>query len=149
MERYMKTFKQHIKEARLKLGAKKSGGNVDGFFNDLDKTTQPHPFDDRQRLHGMVGIHASPFEGGVHLHDIVNYGEAKRGHGTRTLEYLKSLADKHGVEISGTAKAYSNRPNHITKTKKLTDWYGKHGFQIGKGNKDDGYPISYKGKKAE
>jgi hypothetical protein len=142
----MKTFKQHLNEAKIKIEAKKSG-NVDDFFKDLDASTQSHPFDDRQRLHGMVGIHASPFEGGVHLHDIVNYGEAKQGNGTSALEHLKSLADTHGVEISGTAKAYSNHPKHITKTKQLVGWYKKHGFKIGHGSAEDGYEVSYKGTK--
>jgi len=143
----MKTFREYITEDKIKLGTKKPSGNVDGFFKDLYDSTQEHPFNSRERLYGMVGIHASPSGGGVHLHDIVNYGESGQGHGTRTLQHLKSLADKHGITISGIAKAYSNNPKHITKTKALVGWYKKHGFEAGSGNKDDGYPISYKGKK--
>lgn len=144
----MKTLKQ-ILEARIKLGTKKSDGNIEGFFDDYHKTTDEHPFDGHVRLQGLVGTELSSAGDHVHMHDIVNYGEGGQGHGTDALNHIKSLADKHGIEIRGQAKAYSQNPKHITKTKNLVGWYKKQGFTVGKGNVDDGYPISYKGKKPE
>lgn len=69
------------------------------------------------------------------------YGE--RGGGSKALNYVKSLANKHNVAITGTAKAYSDRPNHIRTTAGLKKWYQGHGFNIGRGSKEDGYSIRY------
>lgn len=128
----------------LNLG-NKNKKNTDAFMDDWHKSTQEHPFNHRARIHGGTSVELSPFEGEIHLSDIMSHAPGK-GHGTNTLNHLKSLADKHGVTLSGTAKAYSNRKEHITKTSQLTKWYKKHGFTTGLGNKDDGYDIKYKGK---
>jgi hypothetical protein len=55
------------------------------------------------------------------------------------------------VELSGVAKAYAgkNSAGYVTKSSVLKKWYGKHGFNVGKGNEHDGYPIKYKGQKRE
>jgi hypothetical protein len=145
----MLTFKQYLNEVvKLRLGKKSGGGNIDGFLDDYHDSTKPHPFDSHTRLHGMVGVELSRASDHVHVHDIRNYGEAKKGHGTHTLKHLTSLADKHGVELRGIAKAYSKSKDHVRSTAKLKGWYQKHGFGVERGNKDDGYDISYKGKKS-
>lgn len=143
----MKTFKQYISEAKIKIGGNKPNDHIKKFFDDYHATTQSHPFDNHVRLQGMVGTELSSGIDHVHMHDIVNYGEGKKGQGTAALRHIQNLANKHGVEIRGHAKAYSRESKHVRDTEKLVGWYKKHGFEIGQGDPDDGYPISYKGKK--
>lgn len=126
----------------LKLG----GGNkknTDAFMDDWHKSTTDHPFNHRARIHGGTQVELHPFDGKIHLSDIQSH-EPGKGHGTKTLHHIKSLADKHGVTVSGTAKAYAKDKNYITKTSQLHKWYTKHGFSAKK-DYDGGYDINYKG----
>lgn len=66
-----KTLMTFIGEGAMKLYAPKT--NTKQFFDDLFDTTHPHPFNDRVRMIGDVGVHMSPsMDGSVHMHDIFN-----------------------------------------------------------------------------
>ena len=126
---------------------KKSNPNVDSFMDEVHKSTSDHPFDNRARIYkNKATFELHKHDGHIHLSDIRTL-QPKSGAGTEALKHLTGLADKHGVKISGVAKAYSNDKKHITDSKKLSGWYAKHGFKVGKGNKHDGYDIEYQGKK--
>jgi hypothetical protein len=118
-------------------------GDLDGFLDELHKTTQPHPFNRSEVLYGSIGLDVSKFGGQIHLGDIVNYGDKGAGHGTNALRMLINMADKYKVSISGTAKAYSNVDGHIQDTNQLAKWYEKHGFLITGGYEEDGFDIVY------
>jgi hypothetical protein len=118
-------------------------GDLDGFLDELHKTTQPHPFNRGEVLYGSIGLDVSKFGEQIHLGDIVNYGDKGAGHGTNALRMLLNMADKYKVSISGTAKAYSNVDGHIQDTNQLAKWYEKHGFLIIGGYEEDGFDIIY------
>jgi len=140
----MKTFKGFLAEVTLRLGQKKSPG-LDSFMDEWHKTTKPHPFNDRSRIHGGTMVELSPFDGNIHLSDIQTL-EPNKGHGAHTIKHITSLADKHGVTVEGTALAYAKDKKYITKSKDLKTFYTKHGFKAGRGSESEGYEISYKGK---
>lgn len=122
---------------------KKTSGATDKFMSDVYATTDEHPFSSRERIHnGEATFEVSPHEGAIHISDIRSL-KPKSGAGTRALNHLKSLADKHGVELKGDAKAYHNNKEYMN-TKQLKGWYSKNGFKVGRGDDYDGHPISYK-----
>lgn len=139
---YLK-FDPSVTEA-IKLRGFSGGENaVADFLDDLRAHTSPHPMN-HTVLYGSVGLDVSKWGDGVHLGDIVNYGEAGKGHGTEALRLLTQLADKHGVTITGVAKAYSDKAGHIQDTNRLAQWYEKNGFTTDEGFDDYGFDIEYK-----
>lgn len=117
--------------------------SADTFLDEVWKMSNPHPFDRRIRLFGMIGIEVSKFDGNVHLSDIRNFGKPRQGGATAVLKKLTKLADKHKVKIDGVAKVYDQREGYVSTTKELTKWYKKAGFRISSGSESDGYPIQY------
>lgn len=145
----MKTFKQFLEETRIKLtGNFNSSRSSEDFIDELQDTTSEHPFEERSRIfNDHATLHVSRNgSSSVHLHDI---RALHPGGGSKALEHLKSLADKHGVTIGGSAKAYSTSSKYPMTTKQLAGYYKKRGFSLGRGNNDDGYPIKYVPKKKQ
>lgn len=128
----------------IKLGTFVGKQKSKAFMDDLHATTSEHPFNPNMRIvNNSATVHISPnLDGSVHLHDIMSL-HPRSGAGTEALQHLTNLADKHGVAISGTAKAYTDHQGRIGKSSRLKSWYQKHGFVAGKGNSNDGYPIKY------
>jgi hypothetical protein len=127
----------------IKLGQRKQNPGVAGFMKDYLASTTEHPFDRRSSVHGdYATTEVSPKGHEIHLHDIRSLNPQKGG-GTRALKELLTLSDKHGVPISGTAKAYHNDPRYIESSEGLRDWYKKHGFEDFGGDKWDGYDVRY------
>ena len=124
------------------FGARDDAGDPEGFLEDFYDMTSPHPFD-RGRLYGTVSIEVSKWGSDIHLGNIASLGDKQSGHGTAALQMLMALADKHGVKLSGTAKAYSKNPEHVQSSKRLAQWYKKNGFKILGGYPEDGYEIEY------
>lgn len=120
------------------------------FMDEYIANTEAHPFNRQQRIMWPVVLEISTFDGTIHLGDITTVDQHRQGHATRVLTWLKSLADKHGVAITGIAKAYNKRDkNVINKASQLVAWYKKHGFDISRGSAGDGYPIRYNPKLPE
>lgn len=118
--------------------------NVGAFLEDLWGQTGSHPFNPNIVLYGSIGMDVSKWGDGVHLGDIVAYGDKGKGHGTQALQLLTKLSDKYGVPIRGTAKAYSTVDGHIQDTDRLVQWYEKNGFTVTGGYGDDyGFDIEY------
>ena len=134
----MKTFAEFLAESK----------NVDAFLDDLHKTTKPHPFNDRSRIVGdndaMVQMYK--VNDTAHLSDIQSL-KPKSGAGTRAMQHIHGLADKHGVTVSGFANAYAKDKNYVTDTKKLKSWYEKMGYKTRKS--DDAYEITRSPRKPE
>lgn len=132
----------------IKLGGKGIDDNKaqrEAFMDDFWNQTTAHPFDDRSRIfQNKATLEVWPCGSKIHISDIMSLAP-KSGAGTEALTFLKGLADKHGVSLEGTAKAYHNDKAKITSTKRLVKWYEKHGFQIGDGDDDEGYDIHYIG----
>lgn len=146
----MKIFKHFVTETMIKLRRvppSVAPKHTDKFIDDLIATTQDHPFNPRVRIiNGNVGVHvSSTSEGNIHIHDIMSY-EPKSGAGTKALEHLKSLSDKHKVPLEGIASGYTSEGGRIGSSRRLKKWYTKHGFTASRGNEDDGYDIHYQPK---
>lgn len=144
----MKTFKQFLEETvRIKLTGKfGSSRPSEDFVDELEDTTSEHPFEERSRIFGdHATLHVSrDGPSSIRLHDI---RALQPGGGTKALEHLKSLADKHGVAINGSAKAYTKSSKYPMSSKQLAGYYKRRGFSVGQGNSDDGYQIKYAPKK--
>jgi len=140
---HLKESEDNGKPVRIKLrGMSNVAGKSDDFLDEYHSTTHEHPFDSRSRVHDEGATTELSRDGsdGIHMHDIRSLTP---GGGSKTLENLKALADKHGVKISGTAKAYSQSSKYPMDTEKLAGWYKKRGFSVGDGDKYDGYEVSY------
>ena len=115
-----------LDEIAIKLSGFKNT-DTKPFMDDFNKATKRSPIG-KGRLYRDVLIDASPFSGEIHVSDIRVAGDKQKGSGTKALNFMKDLADKHNVVLSGTAKAYSDDKAHIQDSDRLIDWYKKHGF---------------------
>lgn len=111
----------------FKLSKPSSG--VDKFMDDYHATTHAHPWDNNTRLLHNTMVKAFPHGEEIHLSDIQTMAP-KSGAGTKALEHLKSLADKHGVAISGAAVPYAKDKKYITTKKTLNKFYADRGFAV-------------------
>ena len=116
---------------------------VDAFIGGVIDATQPHPTMREARLIGTTGISLRPFNGGVLIKEILQFGDCGKGEATKALHILIALANEHGVALHGTAKSFSWKPEQIKSSKRLLDWYVKHGFEKVSGSAKEGYRIRY------
>jgi len=75
---------------------------------------------------GNVFVELSVFNDRLHLSGIMA-NEKKKGFGAKVMRFLMDVADKHGVEIEGTAKPFSKEGMKKTA---LKAWYKKLGFDF-------------------
>jgi len=109
----------------------KSTGNdrLDSFMEEFYEETSPHPFDRASRVYDHSVIELSPFNGAIHLSAVVSM-QPRSGQGTKALNFIKELANKHRVKIELSAKPFSNNKEHITDLGDLVRWYVRNGFRI-------------------
>lgn len=120
------------------------------FFDEFYANTQDHPMlPDGERLimfsendFAMVTLRSSidDRKSMVHMEDIRS-PIPQKGLGSRALKWLCDLADKHGVTLEGTAKAYRDGDGGTLKNKDLVAWYKRNGFTIGRGDAYEGWSI--------
>jgi hypothetical protein len=129
----------------IKLGKQAPNPKLDDFMKDYWEHTTQHPWTEQVRIfQNKVALEVRKFGSKIHIGDISTLAP-KSGAGTEALKFLTALADKHGVTLEGIAKAYHTDKSKITSTPRLVQWYQKHGFIIGDGDKYDGYDIHYIG----
>lgn len=114
---------------KIKLGDGGSQKKLDNFMEDYIISSQEHPWNPRVRIIDNTMIELSPFGGKIHISDIVAI-QPQSGFATSAMKKLQNLADKYGVELELTAKAYSQDGQRISDTEKLIKWYLKLGFKI-------------------
>lgn len=128
---------------RIKLNKNSERPDWDAIMDDIEKGSTPHPFSRNERVfEDIATFDASPFGNSLHLGDIRAL-KPNQGSATKLIDFLKSIADKHGIPITGVAKAYHKSPGYISDTEKLVNWYANRGFEIGDGDPDYGYEIKY------
>jgi|SRR5208337_181540 len=99
--------------------------SVCNFMDEYRAGTEPT--DDGRRLRaGKVKITLAPHRTWITLCRIEAL-DAGNGDGGRALKWFCSLADKHGVKISGIADPFNSC---FLSIEKLLDWYARHGFEI-------------------
>jgi hypothetical protein len=114
------------------------------FIDKYMEVTHPHPMMRGSRLYGYTTSDIrrdldSPNDT-VYISDIMTL-EAKNGHANILLKALCGLADKLGVTLTLSAKAYGTDKNFM-KMKDLVAWYQRNGFVLdGRGSKENGYPM--------
>lgn len=120
---------------------------LDAFMAEYWGGTAAHPFSRGVSLYGsnVVMLEVNKFAGTIRLNSIQSNYEPGKGHATEAMKWLMGLADKHGVTITGTVKAFGPKENRPT-TKELLDWYLKLGFRKIRGSAMEGYDIEYQGK---
>ena len=139
----MKPFRTILNEVKLTLGLKPSGEKAEAFMKEFHEDSIEHPFNGRARIYHGASVEASKDGNEIHIGDLLSL-YPKSGAGTEALTNLTKLADKHGVKLNLFAKAYSNRPEHITSTPRLIKWYRKHGFQHEEPDYDPSYGSDMK-----
>lgn len=120
------------------------------FMKEYTEKTWENPIDGRMRLKNtktggdpggdFVGLEVSPRFGTtdeVHISSIQAM-EPRKGQGQQGLDWLKELADKHDIKLSGYAKAYGT--GRMT-TAQLKKWYAKSGFKVDRAGNMERLPV--------
>lgn len=93
------------------------------FMDELYNLSQDHPFSHRKRVIGEAVVEVyTDGANGIRLSDITSNTP---GHGTKAMQLLCDLADKHKVTITLYAKGYADTPSS-----KLVEWYKRFGFVV-------------------
>lgn len=122
----------------VKLGSNPAKEKCLAALEEWNELTHEHPLSRSARLTDSASVEVSYFDGALHLSDVMALGAPRQGGGTRAIKLLCDLADKHGVKITLTAKAYTE--NHMS-TAQLKDWYERFGFH----EEEDSFGDDYDG----
>jgi len=94
--------------------------------------TQSSPMRSADRIwRGKVMIEARPFDKRIHISDILSLERGQKN-ASQALQWLCSLADKHGVGMSLVPKAHGTDGLDDAQ---LRAWYIRYGFQPHMGSK--------------
>lgn len=107
-------------------GAKKK---LDNYIEDYTMISEPHPWNQRIRIIDNTMIELYPVGDAMHVSDVQSMSP-RQGFATSAVKKLQKLADKHGIKLELTAKAYANDPQRISDTQDLVRWYLRLGFDI-------------------
>ena len=107
------------------------------FMDEYYADSHPHPFNRRTRIIGHVTVELSPNGGGgIHISDVMTYGDLKQGHATYVMKFLIELADKHNVVLDLSPVPYGLKDPRmkargvLTDRTKLESWYASLGFKM-------------------
>lgn len=117
----MLSFNAYINEVTLR-GSSSDRKRVENAVTEFLRKTKPHPIDNKYSIVGNAVIHISPSGDGIHVHDIYSLDKGS-GAGTKAMEFLIHIADKHEVKIHLFADGYSD-----TSSSDLRRWYSRFGF---------------------
>ncbi len=130
-----------LENAPMMISLKKKDGRADAFMREFWDETHAHPMMRKEnRLlcfspDDYVMIVCRPDindPNAVHISDINTMDRRGKGWGTKALQWLNELADKHNVTLTGLSKSYmSDQSRDVLKQKDLTSWYLRHGFEAG------------------
>jgi 2'-5' RNA ligase/8-oxo-dGTP pyrophosphatase MutT (NUDIX family) len=113
------------------ISLKSKNPALEEFMNDFRSGTGPNPLGHRDRVwNEQVVIEVRPFDGKIHISDITSLFRGK-GNASRALDWLCSLADKHGVKMSLTPDAFGDGQG--LDDEQLTSWYSRRGFKTVRG----------------
>ena len=104
------------------------------YMEDFRAGTQPNPLGARDRVWGgEVLVEIRPFDKRIHISDIMSLHRGQ-GYGSKALQWLCSLADKHGVAMSLTPSAFGSENAQELDDEQLKAWYTRHGFKPHRGS---------------
>lgn len=125
----------------IRIGSNPAKEKVMAAIEEWNSLTHEHPLNRSARLTDGASVEVSYFDGALHLSDVMAIGVPRKGGGTQAVKLLCDLADKHGVKITLTAKAYTD--GHMS-TDQLKSWYERFGFQEEEdsfGDEEEGYDM--------
>ena len=114
------------------------------FMRDFHSLTDANPPIHGERIYSkakaIAAIELRVFDRAIVLSSIRTF-ERRKGYGSMALDWLCTLADKHGVAITGTAQPYDSRiindgksggepKKSILEDAQLKAWYVRHGFKV-------------------
>lgn len=117
-----------VTRVTLPLDAPRSGSTA--MLDDYEAATQPHPFNNRGRLTSDMVLTELYTRGpNVRISAIASLGERGKGAGSRALQQITALADRHGVTLELGAKPFrvGGSGKRLTAAQ-LKRWYARHGF---------------------
>ena len=118
--------KRQTEATVIKLGktAPDEGAASLAFMAELWKDTTEHPTNRIKRIVQGAQVEIKPKGNStVRISDILSH---VKGAGTKAMNQICSLADKHGVFIELSAMPYDNRMS----MEELVDWYKRFGFSV-------------------
>jgi hypothetical protein len=106
--------------------------NHAGFLADLDTKGFQNPLNHREFVVGSeAGVELTQTSDGFRINAIRSFAP-QSGAGTRTMQTLFELADKHKIVLTGGAKPFNTGQKNTLKKTALVDWYKRLGFTIHK-----------------
>lgn len=100
--------------------------SASSLIAEFTEATWPNPFNHRERiLFDYVALSLEVYDDDIRLQCIRTLLERGSGQGSRALDWLCALADKHGVELNGTIEPCGGIKPRLN-VRQLTAWY--HGF---------------------
>lgn len=111
--------------------AQRYGKNVEAFFEEWMRATEPNPLGARERvIDWKAAADIRPYDKGTVALDSLRAFEFRKGDGGMALRRIIQLADRHGVRIHIYPKAFGE--GGMT-TEQLVDWYKANGWEWQKG----------------
>jgi hypothetical protein len=104
---------------------------AEGFMAEFNSQTWPNPFNNRERVFIRYAAFALAisFDDVIRIECIRSLGDRGQGNGSRALDWLCGIADRHGVKLTGTVQPVGNvRPR--LNIRQLLKWYRRHGFMV-------------------
>ena len=98
------------------------------FMRAYRRSTVPNPCNDRERVWGCAAIALEPRDDDVVQLNMVRALLKQQGWGTRALQWLCQLADRHGCTLVGRIVPTGKLPR-LNKCQ-LKRWYTQHGFTV-------------------
>jgi len=101
--------------------------NLDAFMDEFHSSTAAHPFSRHFSVfENCVVFEVKPFV------DVISFGFIQtlykaQGDGSRALQWLVDLADKHQVTLTGNVKRVGDEGLTVNQ---LRRWYKRNGFHV-------------------
>lgn len=101
--------------------------NLDAFMEEFYSSTAAHPFNPHLALfENCVMFEVKPFAGLILFGFIKTFNKGQ-GDGSRALQWLVDLADKHQVTLTGNVQRVGDEGLTVNQ---LRRWYKRNGFHV-------------------
>lgn len=82
----------------IQLGTNPAKAKCMAALEEWNEITHEHPMSRGYRLTDAAAVDMSCFDGSLHISDVMAIGAPRTGGGTRAIQMVCDLADKHGVK---------------------------------------------------
>ena len=101
--------------------------SIQSMMREFREQTEPYIFTSTRVWRGVIAFELDPHHRSVGLGRIC---ALQHGHASAALDWLGSLADRHGVKMMGVIEPFGEA--RLTR-KQLAAWYRRHGWEITNG----------------